>query len=73
MFFYVGDLVTRNSYNNDIVFSIKKIENNKVYLKGFKERICADSYIDDLQPYNFVRTNEQNEDLPIKNGNFLNG
>ena len=73
MFFYVGDLVTRNSYNNDIVFSIKKIENNKVYLKGFNERICADSYIDDLQPYNFVRTNEQNEDLPIKNGNFLNG
>ena len=58
MFFYVGDLVTRNSYNNDIVFSIKKIENNKVYLKGFKERIYDDSYIDDLQQYNFVRTNE---------------
>lgn len=47
----IGDLVTRNSYNNDIVFMIIDIEDDIYYLKGKNVRLCADSYIDDLKKY----------------------
>ena len=48
-----GTIVSRNSYNNDILFIVKKIiklSNGKkiVLLKGLTERIEADSYIEDL-------------------------
>ena len=48
MNFKIGDLVTRNSYNNDIVFRIRKIIGNIVYLQGVNVRLCADSNIDDI-------------------------
>lgn len=51
MDFKVGDLVTRNSYNNDIVFTIIEIEDEVCYLKGVHFRLYADSPIDDLQKY----------------------
>ena len=44
----VNDLVTRISHNNDVLFKIIKIDNNKVYLVGVNIRLCADSDIDDL-------------------------
>mgnify|MGYP003297713701 CR=1 FL=1 len=44
----IGDYVTRNSYNNDIVFKIIGIENDIYYLKGMCIRLYADSYKDDL-------------------------
>jgi spore coat assembly protein len=44
----IGDYVTRNSYNNDIVFKIIGIENNVYYLKGVSVRLYADSYSEDL-------------------------
>lgn len=47
----IGDLVTRNSYNNDIVFTIIDIEEDIYYLKGKNVRLYADSYIDDLIKY----------------------
>ncbi len=48
-----GDIVARKSYNNDIIFEIKKIirlSNGKriAILKGITERIEADSNIEDL-------------------------
>ena len=48
-----GTIVSRNSYNNDILFIVKKIiklSNGKkiVLLKGLTERIEADSYIEEL-------------------------
>ena len=46
--FNIGDYVTRNSYNNDIVFKIIGIENDIYYLKGMCIRLYADSYKDDL-------------------------
>ena len=46
--FNIGDYVTRNSYNNDIVFKIIGIENDIYYLKGVCIRLYADSYKDDL-------------------------
>ena len=49
--FNVGDLVTRNSYSNDIVFKIIRIEENIYYLKGISVRLYADSKKDDLSLY----------------------
>lgn len=44
----VGDLVTRKSYNNDIVFKVLSITEDTVYLKGEFDRLLADSDISDL-------------------------
>ena len=52
--FNVGDYVTRNSYNNDIVFKIIDIRDNIYYLKGVYFRLYADSYKDDLVLYKDV-------------------
>lgn len=46
--FKVGDLVTRISYNHDIVFKIVNIQNNNYYLKGTNVRLSADSPKEDL-------------------------
>ena len=46
--FNIGDYVTRNSYNNDIVFKIIGIDKDVYYLKGVCIRLYADSYKDDL-------------------------
>ena len=46
--FKVGDLVTRISHNNDVVFKIEKIIDNNAYLKGVNVRLCADSEVSDL-------------------------
>jgi len=48
MLFNVGDLVTRNSYNNDTVFKILDIDNDIAVLKGINMRLYADSYVEDL-------------------------
>jgi len=44
----IGSYVTRNKYNNDILFKIVKIQNNKVILKGVDLRLYADADISDL-------------------------
>lgn len=46
--FNIGDYVTRNSYDNDIVFKIIRIENEMYYLKGVSVRLYADSKKEDL-------------------------
>lgn len=56
--FNVGDLVTRNSYNNDIVFKIIKIENDIYYLKGNYLRLYADSLVGDLKRYKGIDKEE---------------
>ena len=48
MLFNVGDLVSRNSYNNDTVFKIIEIDNGVAILKGMNIRLYADSYLEDL-------------------------
>ena len=47
----VGDLVTRKSYNNDVVFKIVSITENLYYLKGVNVRLIADSTLDDLEKF----------------------
>jgi len=48
MNFKVGDYVTRNSHDNDIVFIIMGIQGNMAILKGFDVRLVANSPLDDL-------------------------
>ena len=50
--FQIGDLVTRKSYDNDIVFKIINIEGNTYILKGVVVRLFADSPVEDLKIYN---------------------
>lgn len=52
MFFNVGDVVSRNSYSNDTLFKIIRIDDNIAYLKGIDVRLYADSSIDDLKMEN---------------------
>lgn len=47
--FNVGDLVSRNSYNNDTIFKIIDIDNNIAILKGINIRLFADSDLSDLR------------------------
>ena len=51
MDFKIGDLVTRNSHNNDIIFKILKIENDICVLKGINVRLLVDSSITDLKKH----------------------
>lgn len=46
-----GDLVTRISYNHDIVFKITNIKNDIYYLKGMEVRLYADAEYSDLVKY----------------------
>ncbi len=46
--FNIGDYVTRNSYNNDIIFKIIDIRDDVYYLKGISVRLYADSPVSDL-------------------------
>ena len=47
--FKIGDFVTRNSYNNDILFTIIDIKDDIAYLKGIDVRLYADSSLGDLE------------------------
>ena len=44
----INDIVTRKSYNNDILFQIISIDGDNVILKGVDLRLYADSLVDDL-------------------------
>lgn len=61
--FKIGDLVTRNSYDNDIVFKIIKIEEEVYYLKGTNIRLFADSNAEDLRKYDGKEDEEEKEFL----------
>ena len=59
MSFKVGDYVTRNSYNNDTIFVIYKIEDDIYYLNGVNYRLVADSPSSDLKMVNDKRNVEE--------------
>lgn len=69
MTFEVGNLVTRYSYQHDIVFKIIKIKGEVAYLKGNQVRLYADAPLEDLKLYEMdVRAveDEIELDLPIQ-------
>ena len=47
----IGDYVTRNSYNNDIIFKVVDIQGNNCILCGVCIRLSADSPVEDLKIY----------------------
>lgn len=49
MLFKVGDIVSRNSYNNDTLFKVVSIEDGLINLKGVEVRLYADSPPSDLK------------------------
>ncbi len=61
MEFKIGDLVTRKSYNHDIIFKIYDIKDNNYYLSGTNIRLVADSNIDDLEIYRGEKDVEEKE------------
>ena len=71
MLFNIGDLVTRNSYNNDIVFKIVDIDNDIAILEGVNIRLSADSKLDDLKKEEKVH-NDDNDLLDRFGENELN-
>ena len=52
--FQLGDLVTRKSYSNDVVFKIIGIKEDVYILKGIYIRLFADSPKDDLKVYDEI-------------------
>ena len=66
--FKIGDVVTSNAYNNDIIFSIIDIKDDIAYLKGIDVRLYADSSLDDLEKAlaNSDNNKDRNDALKIK-------
>jgi len=58
--FKIGDIVSRKSHNNDVVFRIISINNNIVNLIGVNVRLSADAFIDDIMIVNDI-SNDDNE------------
>ena len=71
--FGIGDLVTRKSYNHDIVFKIVNISNETAQLKGCFVRLLANSKIDDLEKYNENRNIDDSVQLPLDNQSYIKG
>ena len=61
----IFDLVTRNSYDHDIIFQIIAIKDNVFVLKGVDYRLVADAHEDDLRLYENV-VNIPLPYLPVK-------
>ena len=61
MSFKIGDFVTRESYNNDTVFKIIKIEEEVAVLKGVNVRLYADSALGDLQRVDNIKSLDKDD------------
>ena len=65
MLFIVGDYVTRKSYNNDLVFKIKEINDDIAILEGVNIRLIADAKIEDLTKYENISDDLYNDDRTL--------
>ncbi|SHF13197.1 spore coat assemly protein [Caldanaerobius fijiensis DSM 17918] len=74
--FHIGDLVTRKSYNGDILFRICDILNvsglKNYILRGVNVRIMADAPGDDLEPQPMTRMGELDEELSRQAEEMIN-
>ena len=61
MSFYIGDVVSRNSYGNDILFKITSIDGNRAELCGVDVRLYADSMLDDLRKESVEDSSDDHE------------
>lgn len=65
----IGDIVSRNKYNNDTLFKVVKIENDIYYLCGIEIRLCADSVLSDLKKEVLKKENDDERLLESLNEN----
>ena len=65
----IGDIVSRNKYNNDTLFKVVKIENDIYYLCGIEIRLCADSVLSDLKKEVLKNENDDERLLESLNEN----
>lgn len=56
-----GDIVSRLSHHQDVIFVIEKIEGNTAYLRGLYIRLIADSELNDLVPVDTTSLERYNE------------
>ncbi len=63
MDFEIGDLVTRKSHNNDIVFQIVNIDDDIYFLRGQNVRLIADSPKDDLVHFDSKKEDSEEKDF----------
>ena len=63
MKFDIGDLVTRKSYNHDLIFEITDIIDDVYYLRGTNIRLCADSPLEDLTKYEEEEPNKEEKEF----------
>jgi len=68
--FKIGDFVTRNSYNNDILFKIISINENIVKLQGVNVRLVADASVDDLKISSNNESDKEIIERSVKELNF---
>jgi spore coat assembly protein len=68
-----GDYVTRNSYNNDTLFKVIKIVDDIAYLKGYEVRLCADARITDLRLEENIKSDDDLDNMEIKNEELERG
>ncbi len=66
----VGDKVTRNSYGNDLVFTIVEIKDDIAYLKGEFVRLYADAPIGDLKQAEKEESAEEKEFIERMKADF---
>ena len=59
MLFNIGDIVSRNSYHNDVIFEIIDIDGDVAILRGVDIRLLADSLLSDLKKVNEVVNNDE--------------
>ncbi len=76
MKFNKGDLVSRKSYNNDVIFKVCNIKENGegervAYLKGINVRLQADSPESDLAPVTKDEMRENTETFEVKMRHYL--
>lgn len=62
----IGDYVTRNKYNNDILFKIVNILGDSSILKGVYVRLICSALITDLAPCNDISSFNIKRDLELK-------
>ena len=73
----IGDYVTRNSHNNDLIFVITDIKDDIAYLKGVNIRLIADSKIDDLKKEELRKndddkiTDKMKEDMSLDRDDYF--
>ena len=63
----VGDIVSRNKYNNDMLFKVEKIENDIYYLCGLEVRLCADTILSDLKKEELPEKEDDERILEVLN------